>query len=83
MRLVSISVTGNIWTHTANNPPKAPETVAAEKNTAARIPNSDRLYQLIVQTLSGTVTIDKEHVALTMTDSNSHPGRDRLAMGDK
>jgi hypothetical protein len=31
---------------TASNPPKAPETVAAEKNIAARIPNSERLYQL-------------------------------------
>ena len=31
---------------TARRPPNAPETVAAEKNSAARIPNSDRLYQL-------------------------------------
>ena len=31
---------------TERSPPNAPETVAAEKNSAARIPNSDRLYQL-------------------------------------
>lgn len=31
---------------TAKRPPNAPETVAAEKNKAARKPNSDRLYQL-------------------------------------
>lgn len=33
---------------TASNPPKAPDTVAAEKNIAARIPNSDLLYQLYI-----------------------------------
>ena len=33
---------------TASNPPNAPDTVAAEKKTAARIPNSERLYQLHV-----------------------------------
>ena len=31
---------------TARRPPNAPETVAAEKKTAARMPNSERLYQL-------------------------------------
>jgi hypothetical protein len=31
---------------TASKPPKAPETVAAEKNKASRMPYSDRLYQL-------------------------------------
>ena len=31
---------------TARRPPKAPDTVAAEKKIAARIPNSDLLYQL-------------------------------------
>jgi hypothetical protein len=30
----------------ASRPPKAPETVAAEKKSAARRPNSERLYQL-------------------------------------
>lgn len=29
-----------------NTPPNAPDTVAAEKKRAARIPNSERLYQL-------------------------------------
>jgi len=30
----------------ASSPPKAPEAVAAEKKMAARVPNSERLYQL-------------------------------------
>ena len=34
-----------LW-QTARSPPNAPETVAAEKKIAARIPNSERLYQL-------------------------------------
>lgn len=29
----------------ASSPPKEPASAAAEKNTAARMPNSDRLYQ--------------------------------------
>ena len=37
---------GHELSHTASKPPKAPETVAAEKKIAARIPNSERLYQL-------------------------------------
>ena len=31
---------------TASKPPNAPDTVAAEKKIAARMPNSERLYQL-------------------------------------
>jgi len=31
---------------TASKPPNAPDTEAAEKKSAARIPNSERLYQL-------------------------------------
>lgn len=31
---------------TASKPPKAPDTVAAEKKIAALMPNSERLYQL-------------------------------------
>ena len=32
--------------HTASRPPNAPDTDAAEKKTAERMPNSERLYQL-------------------------------------
>ena len=32
--------------HTASKPPNAPDTEAAEKKSAARRPNSERLYQL-------------------------------------
>ena len=32
--------------HTASNPPKAPDIEAAEKKSATRMPNSERLYQL-------------------------------------
>lgn len=37
---------GSSWSLTASKPPNAPETVAAEKKSAARSPNSERLYQL-------------------------------------
>lgn len=45
-------VSGSEWrqkqtgARTASRPPNAPDTVAAEKKSAARIPNSERLYQL-------------------------------------
>ena len=43
----SVEIRGKSRTsHTASRPPNAPDTVAAEKNTAARMPNSERLYQL-------------------------------------
>ena len=32
--------------HTASKPPNAPDIEAAEKKSAARMPNSERLYQL-------------------------------------
>jgi len=32
--------------HTASKPPNAPDTEAAEKKSAKRMPNSERLYQL-------------------------------------
>lgn len=49
---------------TARRPPNAPETVAAEKNSAARIPNSDRLYQL-----------QGQEAARTQLVTNSSPAR--------
>ena len=46
----SLSSENNLISHwlTASRPPNAPETVAAEKNNAARMPNSERLYQLLI-----------------------------------
>ena len=48
--LEKVSGHGQHWNElgilTARRPPNAPDTVAAEKKSAARSPNSERLYQL-------------------------------------
>jgi hypothetical protein len=33
----------------ANKPPNAPDTVAAEKKSAIRVPSCERLYQLLLE----------------------------------
>lgn len=57
-----------------NVPPKAPETVAAEKNIAARIPNSERLYQL-PDNQSNLLSEHTKIIKCTRKDNSRHPGK--------
>ena len=46
-KVKSVDIPGKLHIpHTASKPPNAPDTDAAEKKSATRMPNSERLYQL-------------------------------------
>lgn len=46
---------------TASSPPNAPDTEAAEKKIAARMPNSERLYQLWESGVVEACAVEKKH----------------------